>query len=59
MIYKDLNKLAILQINEKRKYLCRDESLEILQKYPSNIIYIVFKEILYGVVTTGDISRAF
>lgn len=58
MKYTSRKCLTILKLTEERATLSFNELSSVLMEKPSNIVYVELAGMLYGIVTTGDISRA-
>lgn len=58
MIYRDRNKLAILELDKNEKNILMDKLEKIILYEPSNVIYCEKDGRLYGIITMGDIGRA-
>lgn len=57
MIYTDRKFLSILPLTEDRDYATYDELIQVLEKRPSNAIYVERDGILCGLITAGCIEK--
>lgn len=58
MIYRDREKLTIIELQEHEEKISLEELKAVLLKKPSNIIYCEKGGILYGVISTVDMIKA-
>ena len=59
MYYRKRDHLTIVELKTKTESLSLDSIISILWDRPSSVIYVELDSVLYGIVTTGDIIRAF
>lgn len=59
MVYTERNQLTIVELDRDENNLSIDSLKEILAKRPSNTIYCEIEGKLKGIVSVGDISRAY
>lgn len=58
MIYTERDKLAVIESESATDSVSFDVLAQTILERPANIIYCVAKEILYGIISMGDIARA-
>lgn len=58
MIYTERGKLAVIESESATDSVSFDVLAQTILERPANIIYCVAKEILYGIISMGDIARA-
>lgn len=59
MIYTEREYLTIIEMQNDVESVSFDEIRRVLSEYPSNIIYCERRRKLVGMISTGDICRAF
>lgn len=59
MIYRDREKLTIIQIEDNEEKISFDRLESVILDRPSNVIYCERNGKLYGIITMGDIARTF
>lgn len=59
MNYIERKKLTVIKVNNDMDMISVDILAEIMLDRPSNIIYCECEERLYGIISMGDIARAF
>lgn len=59
MTYTEREYLTIIELHDDEEYVSLDEIRRALLEYPSNIIYCERQRMLVGMISTGDIYRAF
>lgn len=58
MVYTKRDKLAIIELSEKKNVVAFDALISLLRKRPANMIYVEVNGLLYGIISMGDIYRA-
>lgn len=58
MVYTEYSKLSIIRLSKQKDFLSFKECKEILWERPANTLYVEVNDLLYGIITMGDISRA-
>lgn len=59
MIYTEREYLTVIELQNDADSVSLDEIRGVLSEYPSNIIYCEIQRKLAGMISTGDIYRAF
>ncbi|MDE6567103.1 MAG: hypothetical protein K2K70_05160, partial [Lachnospiraceae bacterium] len=57
MIYTERDKLAVIEWDGGADTVSFDALAQVMLERPANMIYCVSKEILYGIISMGDIAR--
>lgn len=59
MVYTNREQLTIVGINKGEESISIDTIIRVLNEYPSNIIYCESEGRLFGIISTGDVLRAY